>query len=449
MKKMIILIYFSFIYVAITFGQNSLSLKQAKEMAMKNNTTIKNGILEIQEANQIKKNAFTNFFPKISATGFIMNANEPILKYNIPGGNLPVYDGNPMNLSTATQFAYFPGFNLQIFQKAAIGAINITQPIFVGGKIVNGNRLAKIGVEIKENQQRVSQNEVLLKIEQQYWQIVSLQEKQKTIEKYELFLDHIGKQIEDAYKSGLIVKNEKLKIQIKQSEIKANKLNLNSGKKLAIMSLCFTIGIPFDSTLVLQEDLQDIQLPENYFIENESVLVNRNEYQLYEQSIKAQELQAKIKAGDYLPQISVGAMGYKYNSLDKDAEFITNRFVFATVTIPISDWWGGSYVLKEQKNKIEIAENNFDEVKDLLKLQMEKGWMDLNNNYRQILIMEQTLCQAEENLKASVNGYDNGIVTLSDLLEAQALYAEISDKLIGAKMQYKLSVTIYMQATGK
>jgi outer membrane protein TolC len=448
MKK-IIFITVATIITTTTYSQTILSLKQAKDMAMKNNTTIKNSVLEIKAAQQVKKNAFTNYFPKVSATGFAMRAKDPIVKYNMPGGNLPVYDGNPANLPLATQVAYFPGVNLQMFDKAAVGVLNVAQPLFVGGKIVNGNKLAKLGMEVKEKQQKLSQNEIMLKTEQQYWQIVSLQEKQKTVEKYEILLEDINKQVNDAYKAGLIIKNDILKVQIKQSELKANKIKLQSGKKLALMQFCLTIGVSFDSTLVLQEDFQNIELPQSYFIENETALANRTEYQLLEQSIKAQELQTKMKVGDYLPQLAVGATGYYYNSLIKDAKTTTNGLAFATISIPISDWWGGSYAIQEQKIKKEIAENTFSETKGLLKLQMEKGWMDVNVNYRQILIMEETVKQAEENLKVSKDGYNNGVVTLSELLEAQAIYTEITDKLIEAKTQYKLSITTYLQYTAR
>ena len=80
---------------------------------------------------------------------------------------------------------------------------------------------------------------------------------------------------------------------------------------------------------------------------------------------------------------------------------------------------------------------------------MEKAWTDVNETWKQIAIMQETALQAEENLKVSQTGYESGVVTLSDLLEAQALVAETADKLIEAKTQYKLAVTTYLQVTGR
>jgi outer membrane protein TolC len=289
----------------------------------------------------------------------------------------------------------------------------------------------------------------LLKTEQQYWQILSLQEREKTIEKYEIFLEGINRQVNDAFNSGLIIKNDLLKVQIKKNELNSNKSKLNSGKKLAIMQFCQTIGIPYDSTLVLQEDLQKIELPQSYYIENESLSQSRTEYQLLEQSIKAQELQTKMKTGDYLPQVGVGVMGYYNNNLVKDVDGTTNGLVYATVSIPISDWWGGSHAIQEQKIKVQIAENTLSETKVLLELQIEKAWVDLNENHKQIILLEETVKQAEENLKVMQTSYDSGVITLSDLLEAQALLTDTTDKLIDAKTQYYLSVSTYLQFTGR
>lgn len=448
MKNSIILILATITF-STSFGQNNLTLEQSKTLAMKNNKALQNSSLEIMAAKQIKKNAFTNYFPKVNATAFGMYAKDPLLNLQLPELNLPVYNGNPATLPLALQFAYFPGMNAEILKKSAIGMLNVTQPIFAGGKILTGNKLATLNVDVKEKQQRLTENEILLKTEQQYWLLISLQEKQKTLAKYEVLLQDIRKQVDDAFKSGLIIKNDVLKVQIKQSELQANKNKLQNGKKLATMLFCQTIGIPYDSTLVLQEQIDVSQNPNQYYTDNQTALSSRTEYQLLEKSVEASQLQKKMKTGDYLPTVAVGVAGYHLNMLEKDAKTYTNGLAFATVSIPISDWWGGSYAIKEQKIKQQITENTFEDTKDLLKLQMEKAWIDLNEAWKQIEIMKETAIQAEENLKVSQTGYNSGVVILSDLLEAQALVTETADKLTEAQTQYKLAVTTYLQVTGR
>jgi len=98
-------------------AQNKYSLEQCKTLALQNNTRIKNSQTGTGSLETGKKAAFTNYFPKISATGMAFRFNDPLFKFNMPGGNLPVYDGNPANLATATQFAYFPAFLLKCSTK--------------------------------------------------------------------------------------------------------------------------------------------------------------------------------------------------------------------------------------------------------------------------------------------------------------------------------------------
>ncbi|MEZ5042447.1 MAG: TolC family protein [Saprospiraceae bacterium] len=448
MKK-IIMITVALITSAAAYSQSTLTLEQSKSLALKNNKALQNSALEIEVAQQVKKNAFTNYFPKVSANIIGFQAINPLIEFNVPGGNLPVYDGNPANLATATEFAYFPGLELSMFQRSAIGVLNIAQPIYAGGKISTGNKLAQLNVDVKEQQQQLTENEILLKTEQQYWLLISLQEKQKTLEKYELLLNGVRKQVDDAFTAGLIIKNDVLRVQIKQSELEANKNKLLNGIKLATMQFCQTIGIPYDSTLILQEVIDVSQNPYQYYTDNQNALTQRTEYQLLEKSVEATQLQTKMKTGDYMPTVAVGLAGYHINMLEKGANNFTNGLAYVSVSIPISDWWGGSYAIKENKIKQQIAENTFEDTKGLLNLQMEKAWTDVNEAWKQIAIMKETAIQAEENLKVSQTGYDSGVVALSDLLEAQALVAETADKLTEAQTQYKLAITTYLQVTAR
>lgn len=447
--KNITLIMIVLIASTTAFGQTILTLEESKSLALKNNKVLQNSALETDAAKQVKKNAFTNYFPKVSSNVLGMQAVNPLIEFDVPGGNLPVFDGNPANLATATEFAYFPGFELSLLERSAIGVLNVAQPIYAGGKISTGNKLADLNLAVKEHQQELTEKEILLKTEQQYWQLISLQEKQKTLEKYELLLNGIRKQVDDAFKSGMIIKNDVLKVQIKQSELEANKNKLHNGKKLATMQFCQTMGIPLDSTLVLQETIDISQSPAHFYTNSEAALNNRTEYKLLEKSVKAAQLQTKMKTGDYMPTLAVGLAGYHINMLEEAAKNYTNGLAYVSVSIPISDWWGGSYAIKEHKIKQQVAENTFEDSKALLLLQMEKAWTDLNEAWKQIAIMKETTIQAEENLKVSQTGYDSGIVTLSDLLEAQAIVTETADKLIEAQTQYMLAVTTYLQVTGR
>ncbi len=429
------------------FAQKVLTLEESKQLALQNNAKSKNSKLEIEASRKIRKSAFTNYFPNVSAGGFKWSAEKGLFDIDMQGGNLPVYDGNPVNLQNPTQFAYFPSSTISIWKKGTIGYINAIQPIFTGGRIIYGNKLASLGEDVSELKDKMTEDEILLKTEEQYWLIVSLEEKSRTINKYEELLNRLLLQVEDAYKSGIVMKNDVLKVKLKLSEVQLNKSKLENGRKLAAMAFCQHIGISYDSSLVFKDELEISDLPQSYFVDKNEALKKRVEYSLLEKSVEAEELQTKIKRGEYLPQAAVG-ISEMYMKFDESKKR-TFGMVFGTVSVPISGWWSGSYELQERSIKEEIAENNFKNNSELLLLQIEKSWQDLNDAYKQYLLSKESKSQAEENFKVNEDSYKNGISTVSDLLEAQALLQQTQDQLTEAKANYIVKKTTYLQVTGR
>ncbi|MCD1117586.1 TolC family protein [Chryseobacterium turcicum] len=448
MRKSIMIITAMLLGIS-SYAQQRLTLMHSKSLALENNGKTKNSALEIDAARETKSEVYTKYFPKISASATGMQAIDPLLKMQIQGGNLPVYDGNPANLPTANQFAYMPGTELGLFNQVGLGYLNVLQPVYAGGKIKNGNKLADLNLTVKEKQQKVVQNEILLKTEREYWQIVALEEKQKSLDNYVKFLDTLYRQVSTAYQNGVIIRNDLLKVTIKQSELKVNQTQLTNGKKLALMQLCQTIGIPYDPTIRVENELDNFSDPQTYFVSNENVMSTRAEYQLLENSVEASHLLTKIAKSEYMPTLGVGLSGYYMNQFEKGQNGAFNGMLYATVSIPISDWWGGKHKLNEMEIRENITINTLNDSKGLLNLQMEKAWTDLKETDEKITLIQETLEQANENLRVNQDSYRNGLIQLSDLLEARALKSDTEDKLTEAKTTYKTAVTNYLQVTGR
>jgi len=172
--------------------------------ALKNNARSGNKALGIQSAKRIRKAAFTKYFPQADASAYTFRSTDPLMKKSIPGGDLPVFDENGVNLGAAA----FPGMSLSLLEKGTIGMATITQPVFAGFQIATGNKLANLGVEVSQLQLASTQNDILLETERQYWQIISLGEKMKTLEQYIKMVDALHKQVNDAYEAGLVSRND-------------------------------------------------------------------------------------------------------------------------------------------------------------------------------------------------------------------------------------------------
>jgi outer membrane protein TolC len=170
------------------------------------------------------------------------------------------------------------------------------------------------------------------------------------------------------------------------------------------------------------------------------------EYQLLSKQVEATALQKKIAVGENLPSVAVGA-GYNYhNLLENDHTF---GMLFATVSVPISDWWGGSYAIKRKKIEHQKAQEQLADNTQLLQIRIQNAWNGVEESYQQLLLAQRSIEQAEENLRLNRNFYQAGTSKMSDLLEAQMLYQQACDKRTDAFADYQNKLLEYRQSIGR
>ena len=428
-------------------AQRTLTLEDSRQLVLANNAGIRKSELEQEAAQQSRAAAITAYFPTITAGGFLFRAQDNLLEISSRGGNLPVYDGNPYRIPFATQYAYLPPSTTGMLRSGTIGMVSAVQPVFAGGRIINGNKLAGLGEDVSGYQGRLARNNVLLRTEKDYWQVVSLRDKLATVKRYEDMLNSLMRRVEDAYRSGLVTKGDVLKVRLRRNDVLIDKSRLMNAVTIATMALCQHIGIPFDSTLTLSDTLQVSEIPQSFFVDHAEALKTTAEYRLLQAAVRGEELQSDIKLGGYLPQLSVGVSGF-YTRFDENKDR-TVGMVFGTLSIPISGWWEASHTLGEEGCKRQIAENALKEGSELLMLQMEKAWHDLTEAHERVLFSGEAVTQAEENLAENQDSYSNGILPVSDLLEAEAQLQHTHDQLTDARAEFRTRLLTYLQATGR
>ena len=441
MRKTIYILALSMIQMG-AFAQ-VLSLDSCKSLALENNKKLKEAHYEVQAAEQVKKSAFTKHFPRIDAGAVAMKSNKSLLEIDIPEMNLPVYDGNPINLMTPTEFAYFPGMSMDMLDYTNAASITAILPIFAGGRIFYGNQLAELGIEVSDLNLLLTTDEVILNTEYYFWTIMSLKEKNKTLVSYREMLESLEKDANIAENAGLLHKSNGLKIQLELGKIKSKELKLNNGIEMLKMSLAQHIGIPYSENLDFDDqDIEMMTIASLSYAPEVSVL-ERSEYKMLSKAIDAEVLKKRMVRGEILPQLSMGVQGLYLDVLEKNN---TYGLAFATLRIPISDWWGGAHEIKEHNIKIEMAQTRLEESTEMLMLQIEKAYKDLNESVQQIEVSQVSLSQATEHFKVMDDNYKAGLVNTSDLLEARALLQQAHDDLWDDKTNMKIKQAYYLQA---
>jgi len=245
-------------------------------------------------------------------------------------------------------------------------------------------------------------------------------------------------------KAGLIQRTDLLKVQLKLNELLVNRLKLTNGIELTKMALCQHIGIKNDSSVILENNSQIAENATLIFSNTNSDVQNRNEYKMLQKVVSVEELQKKMLAGELMPQLSIGAMGVYADVMDNANK---NIIAFATMSIPISDWWDGVHKLKRSNAKVESARNKLSETSELLAIQITQARNAYNEEYFQISMAKKSVEQARENLKVTDDNYKAGVSNTSDLLEAQAAFQSAEDDLIEAQCNFQIKKAKYMEST--
>lgn len=428
-------------------AQTTYTLEQILDSARQNNIAIRSGSRNIAVAAEQRKEAFTKFFPTISGNVAWFSTNRSIVSTDVkPSEMIPASTAAALAqaLPAEALAALSNPISINMIKNGVIGGVAAVQPVFAGGRIVNSNRLAKVGEEASRLQLRLSENEVDKTAEQYYWQMASIEEKLKTVAAVEALLGDIHKDVDVAVRAGVAMRNDLLQVQLRQNEIESQKLKLNNGLSLVRMLLAQYCGLR-DTTFALSYNM-NAGSPLSMKQDHRQALAGTAEYQLLGKQVESAALQKKLAVGENLPSLGVGA-GYGYNNiLDKSQ---TRAMVFATLSVPISDWWGGSHAIKRSKIEYQKAVDEKEDKAELLCIRMQNAWNNVEEAYKQLGIAQRSIEQSEENLRLNRDYYKAGTTKMSDLLEAQTLYQQSLDRRTDAFADYQNSILAYKQSVGQ
>lgn len=421
MKKIAFICFSALAFVHTTLqAQQSYSLEQCRQMALTQNAQMRISANKTMIAKLEKREAATNFLPSISIAGGAMKADDGLLQ--IPMG----------------------GQTMKLLDEGLYGGAMASLPIFAGGQIYNGHKLATLGLEVSELQLRQTTNEVKLTVEQYYWNIVVLNEKLQTLQQVEIMLDKIRSDVKVAVDAGVKNRNDLLQVELRHNEIKSAVINVENNIKVCKMLLAQYIGVDWENFDVQATVTADLLSPEYLFVNHAEHLDTTVEYQLLSKAVEASKLEMRLNKGQFLPTVALSG-GYLYNDFMGPSQ---NSFVgMVNVSIPIS--WKASHSVRKYKYRYQNAVTEFDDGSEQLIIRMQKAQIDLSNAYQLALIARNSIEQSEENLRLNEQYYKAGTSSMSDLLEAQQLFQQSRDKYAEAYSKYEISKTEYLQATGR
>ena len=409
-----------------------LSQDDCRQLAIANSEQMKRADNELRQAQLEKEIAFTSFLPKIDASATAV--------YLLP-------DLDMMGMELQMRGMYMAGLTL-------------TQPLYTGGKIRTGNKLAKIGIQSAEQQKRKTRMDVIADADNAYWSYIAVLSKVKMLETYSAQMDTLLHQVETAVKAGMGIENDLLRIGTKHSEINYQLQKARNGADLCRLALCNATGLPFYTDITPTDTLPTADLPPVM----DSDISSRPELALLQAQVEAKEQQIKMTRADMLPQIAISA-GYSYygnikvngTTADNQGNYtpFTQEYkdgiglIMASVSIPILHWGENTKKVKKAKIDLHNAQLDLQRNSRLLDIEARQAILKVTDGYNLVQTAINGCQQADENLRTMKARYQASMCPLTDLLDAQSQWQQAQSNHIEAITQYKIYITEYLRATGR
>lgn len=396
------------------------ALEQCRQMALTQNKKIKAAQFQIEATRVARDASKLNDKPNIDASVMAIHAGKPLNQL------LPSVLGS--------------------------GSVMVAQPIYTGGQIKLGVEANNKALEISEGQKAITEAELLVSVESAYWQIVQVKEKIVLAQKYKEMLLQLQKELKNAVDAGLTYKNDLLRVEVNLNEADLNITKAQDGLILAKLNLAQIIGQSNQIDFHIADEVNtfNVELLSPKVTNTEEL---RPEIQVLNKVMELEHIKTSLIKAEHKPQLSFvfsgfASVGNKVNFSNGDS-FLGSYLGLLNFSIPIYDWGKNAQKVKEQELKIQAKKWELEESKELINLQVQSAWIQLNQTLKKIDLSNLSIKQSEENLRLANDRYKAGTITGKDVLEAQVIWQQAYTSHIDAKVEYKVSLANYKRAIGE
>lgn len=442
------------------------SLDSCRRMALVNNKEMMIKAEKVKQAGYMKKEAFAAYLPAIDfAGGYTYNQKNisifdsdqllPTKRFNLatksyefnvvtnPVTHEPILtpDGQPI----PSEVALIPKEAMEFdIHNVFFGAVTLTQPIYMGGKIVAMNRLADINKQANLALQHNEAQNVIYAVDAAYWTVVSLKAKHELAKSFVNLLDTLDRNVKLMVDQGVATRSDLLSVDVKLNEANIDLLKVENGLSLSRMALAQICGLPVHSQMsVADEGCTEIK-PEAEIATNydmQQVYANRPDLQALELATRAAGQQKRVAMADMLPNVAlVGAYSFSNPNM---FDGFKNRFnggfsVGVMVSIPIWHWGGNYNKYRAAASDETIMKLQLEDAKEMVDLQVNQAAFKAQESIKTYLMTETNLAKAQENLRTATLGFREGVVTTDDVMAAQTAWLKAHSENIDAMIDVQL-----------
>ena len=458
-------IFITFCVIAFMASGQVVTLDSCRHMALRNNKEIQQAALAIDKAGYQRKEAAAAYLPQFDLTaGYIYNSRRvslvkedqmlPTKSFNLETGtydyNLVIdpRTGTPLQVNgqyVPSTIALLPksGLSYNIHNLMG-GALTVTQPIYMGGKITAMNQITDLAQQLAREMRDSKIEDVIYNVDAAYWQVVSLCAKQKLARSYVSLVEKLDNDVKAMVNEGVATRANQLAVDVKLNEANVDLTKVDNGVTLSRMLLAQLCGLPVNTMMTLADEGQDelgiLLSPSTYNLDE--VFNKRHDVRSLELATKIYDQQVKVARSEMMPKLAAVAALHATNPNSYDG--FENRFgaafsVGATLRMPLWHWGGLSNKVKAAQVEANVKRLELDDAKEKIALQISQAAFRYQEAFKTYEATKANLAQADENLRIADIAFKEGMGTIDEVLAAQTAWLKANSEKIDAEIDVQLS----------
>ena len=478
---------------ATSGAQTYLSLDSCKAMALRNNKQLNISRLSKEVAKNVRKAARTKYLPKVDAMGGYLYTSKQISiisgRQRQALGSLGTSLGSQAQASvsdmlsaltqqgilTPDQAEQLGGALSQTGQSLGqagnklgqevadafdtdtrhmwAGAVMVRQSIYMGGAIKAANKIADIGESMADDDLDLKRQATLYGVYQAYWTTVSLEQKRNLALSYKELVEKLSQDVKKMISQGVATKADGLRVDVRVNEADMQLTQVVNGLSLSKMLLCQLCGLPLNEDIQLTDSAESKGNASALTLDNsaDSTYSDRPEIRLLERSIAISEQTTNLIRAGNLPKVSLVG-GYMttnpsvYDGFRRRFSGVWN--VGVIIQVPIWDWFDTTYKIRASKAATNIAKMELSDAREKVELQVTQSQYKMREAQKRLAMASQNIKSAEENLRCANLGFREGVMGITEVMEAQTAWQLAQSQKIDAEVEVKLSELSGAKALG-
>ena len=415
--------------MSIANAQEIISLKEAVNFALENKSDAKRADLAIRKAEYKIDEARSGALPQVSANaGLQYNPIVQEMALTMGGQTTVIKMGQPWNSSLG---------------------VNVYQNLF-DQRVFTGLKAAKTTREFYQVNADLTDEQIIERVATAYYQVFVQEEKLNTIEKSYENTNKVQKIIKSLVDNGLAKPIDLDRIIVQLNNISSSRQQLINAVQISKNALKFYMGYPIGQEINLEENSIE---PNSLLIEDQMDVENRTEYKVLS---KQRELLGFAKEAERASLYPTVGLSGNYGVQGFGEKFITSKSytwsdlasIGLSVKVPIFS--GGLTKAKINQAEIDLLdiEEQINDTKLGLDLEYQNAKAQIENTLKSVDIQKENVSLAEKVLGNTQNNYQQGLASLTEILDAENALTDARNNYSNALLEYKIAEVALIKAKG-